>query len=193
MDTEQFLKPQLSWSPGCWDSSRIMERGTSGKSNTTHGKRWVPFSPSQWKENYLLCSPYLVRFCLTLKERLARAASTCDRCYYSRTGRCCSYGCGHGNHNIREPPFLQEVYWGGQTKDSADIRMHGNDRRSFGVSSLTMAADTFPPKEISTPNGLQRTPSLLSVTVVNMSPAFCAPDSQRDLGWKSPDMERGGR
>ena len=101
---------------------------------------------------YLVCLPYLAHFCLTLKERLAHEASTCDHCYYSHTRRYYSYGCGHGNHNTREPPFLQEVYWEGQTKDLVDIQMHENNQGSFTVSSLSMSVATFPLKKMPTPS-----------------------------------------
>lgn len=103
-------------------------------------------------ENYRMCLPYLVRFCLTLKETHAREASTCDRCYYSHTRRYYFCGCGHGNHNTREPPFLPEAYWGGQTKDSVAIQMHNNNQGSFTVSSVSMSVATIPLKKMSTPS-----------------------------------------
>lgn len=129
-------------------------------------------SLSQWTGNYLSCLPYLVRFCLTLKERLAHEARTRDWCYCNHTGRCYSSGCGHGNHNTREPPFLQEVYGGVQTQDLVSIQRHENSQGSLGVSSLSMSVDTFPPKKISARNDLQRTPNL--IPDVNMSPALLA-------------------
>ena len=148
-------------------------KGNKVANQTLHtGMDELSSSLSQWTGNYLSCLPYLVRFCLTLKERLAHEARTRDWCYCNHTGRCYSSGCGHGNHNTREPPFLQEVYGGVQTQDLVSIQRHENSQGSLGVSSLSMSVDTFPPKKISARNDLQRTPNL--IPDVNMSPALLA-------------------
>lgn len=74
---------------------------------------------------------------------------------------------------------------GEANKELSGYTGHEHDQGSFGVSSLRMSVDTFPPKKISAPNDLQRTLCPTSAPAGNMSPTLLASASQRNL------MEKG--
>ena len=67
------------------------------------------------------------------------------------------------------------------------IQRHENSQGSLGVSSLSMSVDTFPPKKISAPNDLQRTPS--PIPDGNVPPVLC-PASHGKQRWVGLVKER---